>query len=252
MSNQSYQPPRLKPIIPLRSVMAPRTSPKLPAQMTRHPALTPAIAPPAPPLVKEKSIYNAELEERYRPHELESDREAPRPPTQGWSIFKALEFPGGPEIQPSATALYNALVMSNRLAWMNLLATQPLVTGKFATSMTGERIGAVDNYIELFTNKAAHPVAVRVLGSFSGIPGKQVKLALTPDSQDSSVVDYLGNTASAPSFNKRLTDSIVLMPNETIYINTVDPMFNLVLTDIFRVRLLDPAAIVANPSWEVR
>ena len=80
--------------------------------------------------------------------------------------------------------------------------------------------------------------------------GDQVKLSVSESSDDAGLVDYLGNTASGPSFNKRMSDTILLAPRQTLYVNTANTNFALTDSDVLRVRLFDVAELVGLQSWE--
>lgn len=147
--------------------------------------------------------------------------------------------------------LFQLLMEHNRLLYLNCLM-QTAIAGKFESPVLGSAIGAVDKFVPVYRNKYPNPVAVTVLGLFSGVPGKQVKLSLSQANTNAEVVDFLGNTASAPSFNKRISGTILLQPHQELFINTADTNFALVAGDIFAVRVFDVRQLVADSSWETK
>lgn len=164
------------------------------------------------------------------------------------------DFPGklAKDAKRWVLELRNTLVMQNRILWLICTTQQPIPVSKFGATIAGDKIGTTDNYILLFENTSVNPVGTRVLAVFGSPPGVQVKLSLTSQKDDSGLVDFLGNTASGPSFNKRLSDTLVLPPKGQLWINTADTTMALGSSDIFRVRVFDPGEIITSPDWELR
>ncbi|OFV82579.1 MAG: hypothetical protein A2W26_02475 [Acidobacteria bacterium RBG_16_64_8] len=146
----------------------------------------------------------------------------------------------------------DAQVMTERLLWLMLASQNPVPAGRFERALTGDVIGNVAGYYELYQNKGLNPVAVAIYATFTGVAGKQVKLATKNDPSDVTVVDYLGNTAAPPSFNKRISATTVLRPGEILYAGTADTAFALVVGDVFNVRIFDPREYVADSVWQAR
>lgn len=148
--------------------------------------------------------------------------------------------------------LLDAAVLNNRVFWLMLVGQSPLPAGSFEEAANGGQILTDNQYIPLYRNPQSTPVGVAIYATFVGEAGKQVKLALRPDGGDVTVVDYLGNTAAPPSFNKRISSTVVLKPQESLYINTVDTNFALAAGDVFKVRVFDPIAYLADTAWQSR
>lgn len=141
-----------------------------------------------------------------------------------------------------------------RLHWMLLLAQNPLPVTRIQGSFKGSALGSTDAYVELFKNRNSWPLAIRVAAEFNGAanPGTQVKLAFSTDGSDEQVADYLGSTANAPSYNKRITDPLILNPGATLYINTADTGFALDASDVFRLRIFDPGDFLTADAFPSR
>lgn len=165
----------------------------------------------------------------------------PAPATSSEALLSSLR--GLADAQQLATAKAEELV---RLAWMLLLSQSPLPITRVMGSFKGDAIGAVDGYLSLVQNKQAWPIAVRIAAELNGArnPGVQVKLAFGQDGSDEQVADYLGSSGQAPSYNKRISDPIILRPAAALYINTADVNFPLDAGDVFRIRIYDPGDFI--------
>lgn len=169
---------------------------------------------------------------------------------RGFEFLKPHEIHGEKRVDLESL---NATIYQNRLLWMLLITQQPIPISRFANAMKGDKIGAVDNYQLLYENKGVNPVGVRIYADFGDVPGRQIKISLSNKKDDSDVVEFLGNTADAPSFNKRLSDTIVVMPQSKLWVNGINlSAFPLDVNDTFRVRVFDPGEFIASRDWELR
>lgn len=157
-------------------------------------------------------------------------------------------------LTPRERDLFRELIGMNRLLFVLALG-QGAAGGRFETPVLGDAIqaavaGTVANFVRVFQNPNPYPVAVTLLGQFSGAPGKQVKISLSQAQSTSEVIDFLGNTAAAPSFAKRISVPIILAPKQEIFIASADVVFPLVAADIFAVRVLDIRKLISDSAWE--
>jgi hypothetical protein len=164
--------------------------------------------------------------------------------------------PSAVSADPAFREQYEQLTIANRIAWLQLCAMSPLPAGRFLSPLRGDQFDLVTgNYVELARNIQANPVGVAVYAQFNGIGalGAQVKIALSNDAGDSTVVDYLGASPQPPSFNKRISQTIILNPAERLFIALVTiPVFLLDALDRFVVRMMDPGSYMSDPNWETR
>jgi hypothetical protein len=149
-------------------------------------------------------------------------------------------------------------VYSNRLLFLSTLAQSPLPAGEFARPVHGDVINAAaGKYVPLYENDGGHPVAVTVYGHFTGVTGKQIKLGLQSNKATDAIVDYLSTSVSAPAWGvKRISDTVILRPNETLYAadarwNTALRIsdFTLVAADKFVPRVFDLASYLVENNW---
>lgn len=118
----------------------------------------------------------------------------------------------------------------DRLLRLILLSSgSSLPTTDVATTLVGNTIGTTNRYLELFTNRYSRMVSVKVAAEFV-IPGSTVKLSL--QSNDNGVIDTLSSTG------KTTSETILLPPNATLWINTANTAFSL-NGSVFRVLLFD-------------
>jgi hypothetical protein len=159
---------------------------------------------------------------------------------------------------------YEQGVINNRLSWLQLCALNPLPAGRFLPALLGTAIpsalGTVGSYSEIARNDLSNPIGIAVYGQFTTL-GLQVKLSLGDDSGGSLIIDYLGATAAFPSFNKRISCTVILNPAERLYIGlqedpppAVPGTYSFIPTvdDRFVVRVLNPAAYIDDGNWETR
>jgi hypothetical protein len=162
---------------------------------------------------------------------------------------------------------YEQGVIGNRLKWLTLCALNPLPAGRFLPALLGTTIpypgigpGVIAQYVEIARNDLSNPIGIAVYGQIDTL-GLQVKLSLGDDVGGSLIIDYLGATAAFPSFNKRISCSVILNPAERLYIALQeDPppavagtySFTPTASDRFVVRVLDPAAYINDGNWETR
>lgn len=124
-----------------------------------------------------------------------------------------------------------------KLMAMVLLASGPsLPVTKVATVFMGNKIGTTDKYLELYTNNYKRLVAVKVVAEFL-IPGATVDLSI--ENSDNGKVDTLASTG------KVISETVWLVPNQTLYINTADTVFSCA-GSIFRVMLFDPLNLLSG------
>ena len=115
-----------------------------------------------------------------------------------------------------------------------LSAGGSLPTTNVATNFSGDKIGTTNRYLELYRNSTARAQSMKVTGEFV-IPGSVVNLSLEPTNNGIiSVLDSNGSTVS---------DTIILPPNGTLWINTADTAFSL-NGSTFRVLLFDALALM--------
>jgi hypothetical protein len=163
---------------------------------------------------------------------------------------------------PAGDKAFAQMLMNNRLLWLQLVGMNPLPMGEFATTLLGSAIPLlplwappiVPLYTSLYKNNESNLVGLVIGGQFAGAPGKQVKLSLSGDSSDEQVVDYLGDTPSAPSFNKRFSATIVLAPKQELFIAyAADPaVFPCTAATKFTVKVFNPARYLNDVKWEAR
>lgn len=163
--------------------------------------------------------------------------------------FNRGELKSNAQLNDREQDLFNELIAMNRLLFLLALG-QNTVAGKFEKPVTGDLIGTSANFISVYRNPNPYPVAVTVVGQFMGIAGKQVKLSLSQSQASGEVVDFLGNTPAAPSYNKRISTAILLAPKQELFIASADTGFTLLAADIFAVRVFDVRRFVADSSWE--
>lgn len=161
-----------------------------------------------------------------------------------------------PNASPENLVSIDAMVTNNRLLWLQLCAQNPLPTGYFDTPVRGMAIqaavtGIQAGYIPLFTNKSNNCVGVMVYATFH-VAGMQVKLSQNSNLADESVIDYLGSTALAPAFNKRISNTSIVVPNQTVYIASNDVGVVLTDADMFRVLVFDPVRYMNDNTWEAK
>lgn len=177
-----------------------------------------------------------------------------RRPVSPLGQFNREELESGATLTPRERDLFRELINMNRLLFVLALG-QGAAGGKFEKPVQGDEIQAMVSgtdagFISVYKNPNPYPVAVTILGQFSGVPGKQVKISLSQAQASNEVIDYLGNTAAAPSFNKRISVPIILAPKQEIFIASADTGFALLAADIFAVRVLDIRRLVADAAWE--
>jgi hypothetical protein len=160
-------------------------------------------------------------------------------------------------------AQYEQLTVANRLAWVQLCGMSPLPAGRFVTALFGDALDNVAGaYTVLYRNVCANPVGVAIYAAIATL-GAQVKIGIGNDPGDSQVVDYLGNTPGAPSYNKRISSTVVLNPAESLYIALAGDLqlppipgnlyaFPTTSDDRFNIRVFDPAIYMPDVSWETR
>lgn len=160
---------------------------------------------------------------------------------------------------PAFREQYEQLTIANRISWLQLCAMSPLPAGRFLTPLRGNALDLVNGtYVELARNIQANPVGVAVYAQFNGIGalGAQTKIALSNDAGDSTVVDYLGASPNPPSFNKRISQTIILNPAERLFIALAEtfpaPPFPTDASDLFVVRMMDPGSYMSDSNWETR
>ena len=96
-----------------------------------------------------------------------------------------------------------------------------------------------------------------VYGHFTGVTGKQIKLGLQSNKATDAIVDYLSTSVSAPAWGvKRISDTVILRPNETLY--AADARWNtdlgisdfaLVAADKLVPRVFDLASYLVENNW---
>lgn len=154
-------------------------------------------------------------------------------------------------LNPREKDLFDALITTNRLLFL-LCLTAKATAGRFERAVTGDMIGVTDLFIPMYKNQSSYPLGVVIGGQFNSAAGRQIKLSLSQSGASSEVVDYLGNAASGPSFGKRISDPILLVPNQQLWINTADVNFALAAIDIFTVRIFDLAQYLSESAWQQR
>lgn len=168
------------------------------------------------------------------------------------TLLKGLALKGLKALTPLDDFMAQSATLNNRLAFLTIMSQSPLPAGRFEQAMIGSDIGAIDQYKTMYENTGLNPVGIAVYAAFTGVAGKQVKLALMPDGGDATVVDYLGNSAVSPSFGKRISATTILKPGEKLWINTANTAVALIATDVFNVRIFDPREYVGDRSWEAK
>lgn len=145
--------------------------------------------------------------------------------------------------------LFMALKQQNRLNYLQCLMIKG-VAGRFERPVFGNLIGATDRYISVIRNGQANPISVTISAQFGAVPGKAIKLSFSGSQAASEVVDYLGNSALAPSFGKLISDPILLIPGQELFINTANTLIALDAGDMFSVRVFDVAKFLVDGVWE--
>ena len=122
-----------------------------------------------------------------------------------------------------------------RLLKLILLASgNSLPTTNVATNFSGNKIGTTNRYLELYRNATMRAQSLKVTSEFV-VPGSTVYLSLEPTNNGIiSILDSNGQTTS---------DTIILAPNATLWINTADTAFSL-NGSTFRVLLFDALALM--------
>jgi len=122
-----------------------------------------------------------------------------------------------------------------KLVAMTLLASGPsLPVTSVATNFVGSQIGTTNRYLDLYTNNYPRLVAVKVVAEFA-VPGASVNLSY--QMSDNGKIDTLASSG------KVISETIWLKPNQTLYINTANPVFTCA-GSTFRVLLFDPISFV--------
>lgn len=122
-----------------------------------------------------------------------------------------------------------------RLLKLLLLASgSSLPTTNVATTFVGNNIGTTNRYLSLYRNPTMRAQSLKVAAEFI-VPGSTVNLSLEPTNNGIiSILDSNGQTTS---------DTIILVPNATLWINTADTAFSLNGSN-FRVLLFDALALM--------
>lgn len=145
--------------------------------------------------------------------------------------------------------LFEMLKKQLRLSNLQLMLSGG-VAGRFMRPVTGDRIGSSAAFIEAYRSTSSNPVAVVVAAQFTGVPGKQVKLSLAASDNAAEVVDYLGNSALAPSFGKIISYPILVKPNQALWITTANTLIPLVIGDVFTIRMFDAREYLTDDVWQ--
>lgn len=154
-----------------------------------------------------------------------------------------------PRLTTRERDLFMALKQQNRLNYLQCLMVKG-VAGRFGKPVFGNAIGSSSQFIQVIRNGQANPISVTIAAQFAGGPGKQVKLSFSGSQAASEVVDYLGNTAAAPSFGKVISDPILLVPGQELFVACADPVFPLDAGDLLTVRVFDVAKFLTDGVWE--
>lgn len=160
--------------------------------------------------------------------------------------------PNLPVEPPPGLPVGSVAVEDWRIQYLQLLLASPMPTGKVARRMVGTEITVATRYFELYRNQSPYPQAVVIAAQFAGGIGAQVYLSLTGDMSHEAVVDYLGETPLPPSFNKRISNAVILRPKDALFIAAVDGLKLPGATDYFRVRVWAPIEFLNSDTFPVR
>lgn len=151
----------------------------------------------------------------------------------------------GQKLSANMEELYRAI-------YLNVLLQAPMPSGRFSGTILGTAMTSAD-FVPLYVNNANSLVALRVLFDVGAIPGVQVYLSYSTDASFEQVIDYLGNSALTPSYNKRISDTILVLPAQTIYIAPVNfAIFPPKADDKFRLRVWDPTSFMRADAFRLR
>ena len=90
------------------------------------------------------------------------------------------------------------------------------------------------SYFRLYENNLGRLVSARVVADFN-VPGASANISLTSDPSNNGVIQTLSSGGVV------ISNVIWVKPDNTIYINTADPVFSL-FGSTFRVLIFDPLA----------
>lgn len=125
------------------------------------------------------------------------------------------------------------------MQYLSLLAQSAQIVTEITPPITGANIEAI--YTPLYTNNTNGAVRVQVFADFVN-PGVGVVLSLTQDASDIGKVDELALVANG----KTESVSVMLMPTFTLWMRDRDAtFFPMLANDVIRVRLFDPAKLLA-------
>lgn len=130
----------------------------------------------------------------------------------------------------------------SRIAWVNAVGQNLAPTTEFRPRFTGDTIGTTDLFVSLYKNNKPWPVSCRVQATFA-TPGVKVDLSLTGTVEGR--VDQLANAADGKSESVQ----ILLLPEQTLWINTAETGIALTSSDIFRTRVTDIWTHLGPTAW---
>jgi len=90
------------------------------------------------------------------------------------------------------------------------------------------------SYFRLYENNLGRLVSCKVVADFN-VPGATANISITNDPSGNGIVQTLASSGPVVS------TTIWVKPDQTIYINTADPVFSL-FGSVFRVLVFDPLA----------
>jgi hypothetical protein len=129
-------------------------------------------------------------------------------------------------------------VREEQVLYLTLLSQQGPVS-EVSQPVNGDNIEAY--YTPLYKNNTNNPVRVQVFADFTN-PGVGVVLSTSSDASDNGKVDELSLTANG----KTESVFVILLPTYSLWVRDRDAaFFPMQGNDIVRVRIFDPAKLVA-------
>ncbi len=120
-----------------------------------------------------------------------------------------------------------------RLLRLSLLTVGgALPTTRVENNFFGDTIGTVDKYVQLYQNNLNRLLALKVTAEFA-IPGAAASISLSSNPSNTDRVALLTSTGPV------ISDTLWVLPGQTLYINTADTAFTLA-GSIFRTLVFDP------------
>ena len=165
-----------------------------------------------------------------------------QPEKKGPAPIATLNLPelATPGLEGLLLKLLAAQEKSYALGYLSMVAQSDGITNALPP-FYGDVIGASSKYFPLVSNKTDNPIRVELLAELTN-PGVGFKFAFSRDSSDVGKIDVLalianGRVQSVP---------IILGGGQTLWVASHDTTFTLQDDDVLRIRVFDPAQLLAR------